>query len=111
MLALIPAPYRIMALVAILAISNAVTAYRFYHTGYAIAEARQAAALVKAQAATAKAAEAALRAESERLAVQATADKLAQELEDEARKDPDAVRRVPTSDSLRRLERRWGGAN
>jgi len=36
---------------------------------------------------------------------------LSQELEDEARKDPDAVRRVPTSDSLRRMERRWDGAN
>ena len=36
---------------------------------------------------------------------------LAQELEDEARKDPDAVRRVPAPDSLRRLERRWGGTN
>lgn len=35
---------------------------------------------------------------------------LSQELEDEARKDPDASRRVPTADSLRRLERRWGGA-
>lgn len=36
---------------------------------------------------------------------------LAQEIEDEARKDPDAVRRVPSPDSLRRLERRWGAAN
>jgi len=35
---------------------------------------------------------------------------LSQELENEARQDPDAVRRVPTPDSLRRLERRWGGA-
>lgn len=34
---------------------------------------------------------------------------LAQEIEDEARQDPDAVRRVPAADSLRRLERRWGG--
>ncbi|MCU0802749.1 MAG: hypothetical protein MUD11_13450 [Rhodobacteraceae bacterium] len=36
---------------------------------------------------------------------------LAQELEDEARRDPDAVRRVPAPDSLRRLERRWGTAH
>lgn len=35
---------------------------------------------------------------------------LAQELENEARLDPDAVRRVPSPDSLRRLERRWIGA-
>lgn len=35
---------------------------------------------------------------------------LSQEVEDDARKDPDAVRRVPSSDSLRRLERRWGSA-
>lgn len=106
MLALIPTPYRILALVAILVLSNAVTAYRFYHTGYAIAEARHTAALVKAQAATAKAAEAASRAESERLAVQATADKLAQELEDEARKDPFANRIGLGVDGVRRLARR-----
>lgn len=106
MLNLIPLPYRVMALAGVLIVSNAVTAYRFYHTGYAIAEARQAAALVKAQAATAKAAEAALRAESERLAVQATADKLAHELEDEARKDPNANRIGLGVDGVRRLARR-----
>lgn len=50
MLNLIPAPYRILALVAAFALSNAVTAYRFYHTGYALAEASHAAALIKAQA-------------------------------------------------------------
>ena len=33
---------------------------------------------------------------------------LVEEIENEARTDPDALRRVPSADSLRWLERRWG---
>lgn len=106
MLGLIPRPYLLLAVALAFVASNGVSFYRGYHTGRGFAEARQAAALVKAQAATAKAAEAALRAESERLAVQATADKLAQELEDEARKDPNANRIGLGVDGVRRLARR-----
>jgi hypothetical protein len=40
-------------------------------------------------------------------AMRAAQAALARELEDEARNDPDAVHRVPSGDSLRRLERRW----
>ena len=36
---------------------------------------------------------------------------LAMELEDEARNDPAAGSRIPSPDSVRRLERRWGGQN
>lgn len=50
MMGLIPKPYLILALVALLIGSNAITAQRFYRTGYAFAEARHTAELAKAQA-------------------------------------------------------------
>lgn len=103
---LIPLPYRILALVAAFALSNAVTAYRFYHTGYTLSEARHTAALVKAQADVAKAAEAASRREAERLVAQAEVDRLAQELEDAALHDPNAGRFSLGADSVRRINRR-----
>lgn len=40
-------------------------------------------------------------------AMRASQAALAREIEDEARADPDAARRVPSPDSVRRLERRW----
>lgn len=50
MMGLIPKPYLILALVALLIGSNAITAQKFYRTGYAFAEARHTAELAKAQA-------------------------------------------------------------
>lgn len=50
MIGLIPKPYLILALVALLIGSNAVTAQRFYRTGHAFAEARHTAEMAKAQA-------------------------------------------------------------
>lgn len=54
MFGLIPKPWLIVALVAAFVGSNAVTAQRFYRTGYGFAEARHTAALAEAQAETAR---------------------------------------------------------
>lgn len=54
MIGLIPKPWLIFALVAAFALSNAITAVRFYRTGYGFAEARYTAELAKALAETAK---------------------------------------------------------
>lgn len=106
MLSLIPRPYLILAVAALWLATAGVSFYQGYHTGATLTEARHAAEVQAAQEATMKAAEAASRAESERLAVQATADKLAQDLEDEARKDPNANRIGLGVDGVRRLARR-----
>lgn len=106
MLDLIPAPYRIAALAAILVLTNAVTAFRFYHTGYAFSEAKHNEELLKAQAATAKVAEELSRREAERLLAQSEADKLARELEDAAMRDPNANLIGLGIDGVRRLNHR-----
>lgn len=103
---LIPRPWAILFTAALFLVSNAVSAYRGYHTGVMLTKARHTAELAKAQAEAMKAAEAASRAETERLAAQAEADRLAQELEDAARHDPDAARPALGVDSVRRLARR-----
>lgn len=50
MFGLIPRPYAVLALVLILVGTNALTAYRFYRTGEAFAEARHAKAMAEARA-------------------------------------------------------------
>lgn len=103
---LIPRPWLIPALAAAFAVSNGVSFYRGWHTGATLAEARHTTELAQAQAVAFRAAEAASRAETERLAAQAAADRLARELEDEARRDPNAGQPALGLDSVRRLARR-----
>ena len=54
MFSLIPKPWLIVALVAAFVLSNAVTAQRFYRTGYGFAQARHTAELAEAQAEAAR---------------------------------------------------------
>lgn len=53
-----------------------------------------------------------LRSAEEKIAAYREAQEiLSREIEDEARADPGAVDRVPSPDSLRRLQARWGGGD
>lgn len=88
MFGLIPKPYLLLALLLLLVGSNVVTGWRFYRTGFAMAEARHAEAMAKAQAATMRAADEASRNEAARLQAEADADAKAKELEDLAYADP-----------------------
>lgn len=54
MLNLIPLPYRLLALAGVLVLTNAVSFYRGYHTGYGFAEARWTAEVAKVQDAATK---------------------------------------------------------
>lgn len=80
-----------------------------FNAGEASIEARVAAAQLEFQVKLAKV-QATLTEQSEALDA-ATADKqsLIERIEDEARSDSNASDRVPTPDSVRRLEERWRG--
>lgn len=106
MLGLIPKPYLFLALVLLLVGSNAVTGWRFYRTGSAMADARHVAAIAEAQAATMRAAEEASRNEAARLAAEAEADAKAKALEDLAYADPVRSDCGIGIDRVRRLQSR-----
>lgn len=106
MFGLIPKPYLFLAFVLLLVGSNIVIGWRFYRTGYAIAEARAASDLAKAQARIMKAADDAARNEEARLKAEADADAKARELEDMAYADPVRPACGIGIDRVRRLQSR-----
>ena len=106
---LIPQLWLAGGALALLAATHGFVGYRAYNAGKSAEAARHAAVVAALQSRIVREADALSRRALELQQQEAELSARAMEAEDAARSDFDA-RRVPNPDSLRRLERRWGGA-